>query len=339
MQNPSKSVVLTRAAVICLLVSVVSHAGPVPYRENGLTGYVSATGQVVIEPRFTHGREFDEGVAIVEMDEKNALIDQGGRVVFSTLHTITEVAGPYVTVCGGDGEQRRCGIMNLHGEVVLPLEFQNISPGVDAHRGVAMGVRDGKPVLLDLVRRKWHVVEADFVRGFREGLAPFRREDKWGYLDHQGNIAVTPQFESVDHFRGGVARARLDGAWGIIGTAGEWKLQPLYSKLENPREGLVPFSRDGRFWGVITIDGREVVPPTFSRIEAFSEGLAFAEVRAPDGAVTKVGYINASGEFKVPLSLDVTEQLSPFRNGIAVLWYDSGYFGYVTRDGALLRKY
>ena len=68
-------------------------------------------------------------------------------------------------------------------------------------------------------------------RHFNEGLAAVafgeRFEERWGYVDTSGTMAIEPQFEEAFFFTGGLANVspKLDkdvlGTWGYIDRSGK----------------------------------------------------------------------------------------------------------------------
>src|SRR5262249_2748025 len=51
------------------------------FEKDGKTGYIDNTGKVVIEPKFTYGGDFEEGMATITEGEKVGYIDKTGNVV------------------------------------------------------------------------------------------------------------------------------------------------------------------------------------------------------------------------------------------------------------------
>ena len=68
----------------------------------------------------------------------------------------------------------------------------------------------------------------DLAGDFSEGLAAVRIGDsttgKWGFIDKQGKIIITPQFDAVGKFSQGLAPVRVgnatNGKWGFISRQG-----------------------------------------------------------------------------------------------------------------------
>jgi hypothetical protein len=51
-------------------------------------------------------------------------------------------------------------------------------------------------------------------------------------------------------------------------------------------------------WGLIDRQGNYILPPTYSQIEQFAEGLALVSLH------NKIGFINKKGEVVIPLEYD-----------------------------------
>lgn len=85
-------------------------------------------------------------------------------------------------------------------------------------------------------------------------------------------------------------------------------------------------SPGGEVYGYINKAGKFVIKPAFSRAEAFSEGLAYVEVKGGSK-----GYINKKGDWAIRLEERITSAGS-FRDGLARV--EAGYKqGYVNRKG------
>lgn len=46
---------------------------------------------------------------------------------------------------------------------------------------------------------------------FKEGLAPVKKNGKWGYIDKSGDVIIRYQYEYASDFLNGKANVRLNG--------------------------------------------------------------------------------------------------------------------------------
>ncbi len=82
---------------------------------------------------------------------------------------------------------------------------------------------------------------------FRNGLAPAiyvnspqegknlitdllnsRNDEQSGFINHEGEFAIQPEFESVGEFSDGIAPVKQDGKWGLITAKGDFLLKPQF---------------------------------------------------------------------------------------------------------------
>ena len=122
-------------------------------------GYFSKnTGQVVIEPKYDHAWIFSDGLACVDEGGHIKFIDATGKVVIDkNMAYIPDMDGyvfhgGYCVVYTDDRE--RCGLMDMTGRIVLPLEFNDIIPIKDLNiwqlkKDLEYGVldKDLKPII------------------------------------------------------------------------------------------------------------------------------------------------------------------------------------------------
>ena len=122
-------------------------------------GYFSKySGRVVIEPIYNHAWIFSNGLASVEEGGYIKFIDGTGKTVIERKMAYNPNMGDYVfhegycIVYTDDGE--KCGLMDVKGRIVLPLEYNYIYPTNDfmfwrVQKGEEYGVLDNelKPVI------------------------------------------------------------------------------------------------------------------------------------------------------------------------------------------------
>jgi WG repeat protein len=173
--------------------------------------------------------------------------------------------------------------------------------------------------------------------------------DKRGYIDANGRIAIKPQFEGANPFSEGlavVATSENGYAEGYIDSTGAEIIKPQFDKATDFSEGraLVGFdqtkkeirvgdrtvfvgaSHPSYLWGYIDRTGKYIVAPTFPNALGFSEGLA--AVQLPEG---KWGYIDKAGSFVIKPQF---QSASRFSDGLACVMRD-GKYGFIDRTGKI----
>lgn len=143
-------------------------------------------------------------------------------------------------------------------------------------------------------------------------------DERWGYIDASGKIAIAPQFERAAEFSEGLAAVKKGSTFGYVDPQGKLALVPeqtpvgaLHRRFADGRAVV----RVARREGAIDRDGKLVIPARFVSIGDFSEGHALA---CDDEAC---GWIDVDGRRVLgPAGMGG----SPLRGGIATGWLSMG---------------
>lgn len=165
-------------------------------------------------------------------------------------------------------------------------------------------------------------------------LLPVYSGGKWGMMDTQGRIAISPAYDIVDIFNGDATRAMQNGQWGLLNRQGEWIVKPQFTQLVSHDNGLFGYMKDltptEQEAGFITGAGQTIWKTTKGHAGAFSEDLAPVWATGADGSVQGVGFIRPDGSeaFKLPGAT----YAGNFANGLAPATKD-GKQGFVDKTG------
>jgi hypothetical protein len=177
-----------------------------PVRVDGRWGYVDKTGALVISAQYRQPSLFENGRALVQVDEESFAINRDGEptsrdpddlipkqrfgkwgfirpdgtvavdFIFDGFQSFSE---GFAAVQVGE----RWGFIDRRGRLVIPAEFEDgsaIPPG---------GLRSGPPI-----------------GSFQEGVAAVYKDGSWRFIDIKGRLAVPGQFSKVSNsgFQNGV---------------------------------------------------------------------------------------------------------------------------------------
>ncbi len=187
-------------------------------------------------------------------------------------------------------------------------------------------------------------------------LFRIKENGKYGYIDHSGNVVITPQFEEANHFSEGIAMVKTRNKWGYIDKNGQYVINPQFDDRFYFSEGLAPVKL-GDKWGYINKVGEFIIDPQFESVSIFSEGLAavwfgdkcgyiteqgkltinplfddanfFSEGMAAIEIGDKWGYINEHGQVVINPQFD---EASYFSEGLAIVKFGEKY-GCINKDG------
>lgn len=143
-------------------------------------------------------------------------------------------------------------------------------------------------------------------------LYPIRVNDKWGFINKNGETIVPVQFSSIDH----VWFKETKGKMGYYAFS----------------EGLAAVKVDDK-WGYINQNGNMVIEPMFESASSFSEDYAKVGI-----GNDRYKYINRKGEFITSTSFPVSYNNTIFSEGFAIVSLDRGEHlqNYINTKGNLI---
>lgn len=122
-----------------------------------------------------------------------------------------------------------------------------------------------------------------------EGLAAFKINGRWGYMDAQGRVQIEPRFLVAGPVKNGVAVAQSEDTpqLGLINTRGEWIVQPRLGGIGHFFDGLAwaeEFLSIGQTQrGFINHKGEWVIRlPSFATGTRFNHGYAWIKRKQND---------------------------------------------------------
>ncbi len=174
---------------------------------------------------------------------------------------------------------------------------------------------------------KWiKEIRYEQIRPYSDGLSAFKQNDKWGYLDVNGKVVVTPAYDDCKDFSNGVAAVNVEGRWGFIDATGRVIIRPSFEDCRDFENNHAIVKQNGK-WGVIDKNGKSVAGFIFDNISDFSNGFAYAN----NGTIPY--FIKQNGQAQ-KLSREYT--YGKFSEGLApVKEKKSGKWGYIDSKGVI----
>ena len=328
-------------------------------------GYIDTTGKITVKPQFNWVGKFSEGLAAVVIEERIGYINCHGELIIKPqFDRDQEIEGleyfseglAVTSFPDREFDDVQKGYIDRTGKIAIAPQFYQAYPFSEGIARVellksnrlhyAYIDRVGKIVFSDP-----SVCEAG---DFSEGLAAVKIEQKWGYINRQGKIAIKPQFMGAQDFSEGLAAViDVSGRWGYIDRTGNFVIKPRFNhvlEFTTPpgkfSQGLAAVGADNgtRRWGYIDKRGEFAIQPRFDSGYAgcgyFSEGLAWVTVGCEpekrDLTTGKYGYINQKGKFVIKPIFDFAAE---FSGGLAKVQiddysvFDRGKWGYINTSG------
>ncbi len=243
----------------------------------------------------------------------DALIDKEGNLV-------QEIAGKNISNIGNfsDGlawvkSGNSYGFINLKAQLVIPFNFQIVSD-------------------------------------FENGYAVARKEGLFGCINTKGDAIIPFVYDGIDIPTNGICRVKKgkgrQGRWGAVNLQNKTIIPFEYSLIYPFKDGVARM-RQGRNWGLISDQGKTIIPPSISCdfLGDFEKGIAMVGMErwvedTPTGPVVrykKQGYIKKDGTYLLEPVYDKIEGFEEIwqkEEGIARI-YKNGKVGYVNYKGII----
>jgi len=269
---------------------------------NRRTGIIDSTGKYVVEPRlnFEFFSYFQNGAALVEINNEVVFIDKKGKVINNYSH---------------HDERLKAILRVAQIEGSMPIK----QCYVDAYREAK-------------------ILSFDEAKPFSENRAAVRIGTNFGYISSTGEMIITPQFKSAGNFTSGYATVSVilqqenssQQVFGIIDSTGQYVLPPIYEFLGEPSEGYVVFGigqNEERRFGLLNLTGEIVIQPTLIEAGTFSEGLFPAKTKKTYGYMDLNGKILIKSKFFYAM---------PFHNGVARVRMENNKSAVINKKGKII---
>lgn len=257
-------------------------------------GYFSKySGRVVIEPVYNRAWIFSNGLASVEEGGYIKFIDGTGKTVIDRKMAYKPNMGGYVfhegycIVSTDDGE--KCGLMDVMGRIVLPLEYSYIYPTNDfkfwrVQKGEEYGVLDNelKPIVPLMKCSSMDICDGTITVTMLDNS--IRHYDMQGTLINDFYITGVRMLE--------YEKKEIIYKKNTVNEVGEDEVEALdgsYHPKATAR--LCAYVAGNGYEGLMTADGHKVTMPLYWVIEALDYDLYLCSAKNEDKVI-----VNGNGE-------------------------------------------
>lgn len=296
--------------------------------------YANLKGEIVIDKEFPVCNNFSsDGVGIVAFPKLNRykLIDMQGEYLETEIEKfyLKDVFG-YAAHNFSEGliiivEKKKFGMMNLAGQQVVESKYHNLQ---SINGGFAVGRIDKSYYIINLKGEEFEVQVPDLIdlKGFKQGLAPYRSKQKlWGFVNTKGEVVIKAYYKNVGYFVDGAAWARtVEGKIGYINLNGEWLIEPKFIAVKNfeAESGLARVKILDK-WEYVNKEGIIVSFDICETVHDFSEGLAKGRV------AEKWGFYNSEGHWVIEAQFQAVRD---FNDGYAAA-RENNLWGIIDKKG------
>ena len=209
----------------CLMDMLRDDYGFIAQDTLGKSGYVNKYGEFIVPCKYDEVGPYSEGRIVVKTGEKYGYVDSLGTWV---IDSIFDEARTF-----GDGLARvkindKWKFIDIIGKYNDNNSFDEILTGFSCNR--AFVENNNKINLIDRESRFIAQLEVDSVKGFRNGLAPYKKNGKWGIVDSMGIEVIHHKFDDII-LNGNYIIFKDNDKYGVRDTVGNNIIDALYSDL------------------------------------------------------------------------------------------------------------
>lgn len=312
-------------------------------------GFIDRHGKVIVEPRFLWVEDFNDGVAVVNVERKVVGHAEDGHAVYEITDGIVDSTGNLVMLPGtniissfseglalakiGD----RFAYLDKSGKVAIyipdDVKISNVDyspPGEYHFQGGVAGLRaeGGGIYLLD---RQGNITlrKEPFYRYDENGLAIVEAQNQQAIINREGAYIFGPQGNDIDGSEGiyYTLPKKKGEKYRFINSKGELLFEHSFDEVAPFSEGLARVKLNGK-WGYLDKSGSLRTPIRFDDARDFAEGLAGVEIKG------KWGFINKDGRFVIPPEF---KSVRDFKCGLVYVQRNNAD-GYIDQSGRWIWK-
>ena len=271
---------------------------------DGKWGYIDPNGDFVIEPRFDRADYFYEGMAEIQVGELRGFINSTGDLVVEPQYPVVgRFSQGVAAVQAGKVVGANWGYIDKTGEIVIDPQFQYASPFTE--EGLAKVSINNKYGFIDKEGQFFVEISLDGAESFSEGYAAVKLDRTWGFIDTNNEFVIEPQYQTVGRFSEGLTWGRsgdLNSKVEFFDPSGNVIFDLSAERAGEFSEGLVDILI-GEKWGYFDTQGQVVIPPIFDIAGSFHNDVAWVNIGE------EWGTINSKGEFIKPFAEEPSGEL------------------------------
>lgn len=174
----------------------------------------------------------------------------------------------------------------------------------------------------------------DRVSFFSSTIAIIQKDKKFGLAYCNGEIIVSPKYESIWALFGWVIKpqvlltVRNNNKYGVIDTTGKIIIPIIYdrlNKLFNYDNGLIAVSLNNK-WGLLNSNNKQILPTNYSAINRLVNNV----IRVKTATTKKYGLIDSMGNFILDTVQDIIEKK---RYRTHIIYRKGNLVGLLTHNG------
>ncbi|MEL7004672.1 MAG: WG repeat-containing protein [Bacteroidota bacterium] len=252
--------------------------------EQGKIAIYSDQGVQMIDFKLDSIANFSKGYASIFVNHQEGLINTTGELVVKPIYQSTKANNGQVEV--------------KPFNTWVALDLDNKSQANWSHTDLTpysgnkyLARSNGKVWIVNREDIEQSCIENNYVGSIISGKSSFRKGNKWGVLNVNGDVLIDAKFDSI-LVEGDIIYTlnKKNGQlkWSLYDTFGIKKSNYEYDFIRSKTNSYYPVFRNG-YWGFIDRSGEEVIHCVYDEVGDFNSGNVVVKFHGDYGVVDKYG--------------------------------------------------
>lgn len=285
--------------------------GVMTVKKNGKYGYLNTKLEEFVPCKYEDVGEFSDNMAPAKTDGLWGFIDtKGNMVVSSGYKHVVPFSNGFAAIVGDNDS---IGFIDKFGIMSIPCQFDNRSEPKFSEDGRCVVYKNGVQIHIDRMGAVIDTVEAPLLSVVEEGeKISFAALKNFSFMKEYA-LAETPYDDAwpfADGYSIVMKKFGNQKKYGIVSINGKEVVPCSFEQISGPFRGPVSYFviKGEAGYGAYDVKGKEIIPCEYQSIG--KEGKVFITVEK-DG---KKGFVDASGKLVIPCQFD---DVRPFNSEVA----------------------
>ena len=295
-------------------------------KDNKFTLVDVQTQQEIIPPTYDEARLFTADISMVRVGDYYGFVSSKGENLTALEYEGVWDYNEKLILVQQQGKYKFLHKASMTNSVLGFADVMEDNDEVDYDQVIFSHGDDFAIVMLDdrygyINRDGQEVIPLMFENAtlFDDGVATVQFNGKWGVIDKDGNQLVDFKYDQLSAFTSGVSVAKKGKKWGVINPYDKAILPFKYKYLTHFNDAGIAIAKRGKKWGIINPKGEIIAPFEYEYDAEYASLLDLTEDYIWIKQDTKWGTLDLNGNPVIPFEYD---QIHTFDGDEARIWKD-----------------
>lgn len=236
--------------------------------QNGMEGIFDISGNVVLPIGYDSIDYVEEGeCGKIQIGDYSGVVNDRYEIIVPVEYEWISIYGENDNIFVTESSDATYSLFNKTGERLLSEAEWISSPGTGGVLNIQRDLDDGITEIYDIEGNYRKTLGYEVISKFENGLAEFRKDDYYGFINMRGEQIINCQYSDVEVFSEDGFTAVYNGEkWGYIDENGIPVTDFIYSSAEEFQYGYAAATLEEGMTGVISASGKTIIPFEYNYI-------------------------------------------------------------------------